>query len=122
MLASLGTLLAVAINAAYTSFSCADIIGIVFEDQNRNGIHDRFERGLPGIAIASTNGAWVMTDRLGRFSFPCALTPGRFGSSLALKLDPRSLPLGSRVTTHNPAVIQATAGRVHRVSFGVASW
>lgn len=122
MFASLGTLLAVAINAAHASFSCTDIVGVVFDDQNRNGIHDRFERGLPGVDIASVNGVWVKTDRLGRFSFPCALTPGRFGSNYVLKLDTRSLPLGATVTTANPAAIRATAGHVHQVAFGVTSW
>jgi len=122
MFASLGALLAVAVNAAYTSFNCTDIIGVVFDDQNRNGVHDRFERGLPGVAIASINGVWVKTDRLGRFSFPCALTPDRYGSNYVLKLDTRSLPIGSRVTTQNPAAVRATAGHVHRVGFGVASW
>jgi hypothetical protein len=122
MFASLGALLAVAVNAAYTSFNCTDIIGVVFDDQNRNGVHDRFERGLPGVAIATLNGARVRTDRLGRFSLPCALTPGRFGSNYALKVDLRSLPSSFSITTQNPTVIRATAGHVHRVAFGVASW
>ena len=111
-------LVALAINASFASFNCSDIIGIVFDDQNKNGFHDPSERGLPGVGIATVNGVWVVTDRLGRFSLPCALIPGRFGSSFILKLDPRSLPAGYQVTTHNPVWLRATAGRVHVVGFG----
>jgi len=119
MFASLAApLVALVINASFASFNCSDIIGIVFDDQNKNGFHDPSERGLPGVGIATVNGVWIVTDRLGRFSLPCALIPGRFGSSFILKLDPRSLPAGYQVTTHNPVWLRATAGRVHVVGFG----
>ncbi len=120
MIASLGAVAALAMNAAFTAFSCSDIIGVVFDDENRNGIHDRGERGLPGIAIATVHGVWVVTDRLGRFVLPCAVVPGRFGSSYILKVDTRTLPQGYELTTRNPAWLRASQGRLHQVRFGAA--
>lgn len=113
-----GALFALGMNISYSSFNCSDIVGVVFDDQNRNGYHDTNERGLASVRIATINGVWVTTDRLGRFRIPCAMTPGRFGANFVMKLDMRSLPVGYRATTQNPQWIRATAGRVHVVKFG----
>lgn len=114
-------LFALSLNASYASFTCSDIVGVVFDDQNRNGYRDENERGLSAARIATVDGTWVVTDRLGRFSLPCALTPGRFGVSFLMKLDTRSLPGGYELTTSNPLWLHATAGRVHVVSFGATN-
>lgn len=122
MFASLAApLVALAINASFVSFNCSDIIGVVFDDQNKNGFHDPGERGLSGVGVVTVNGVWVVTDRLGRFSIPCALTPGRFGSSFILKLHVGSLPAGYQLTTRNPLWLRATAGRTHVVAFGATN-
>jgi len=121
MFASLSaTLVALTINAAFASFNCSDIVGVVFDDQNRNGHHDYGERGLPNVRIATINGVWITTDRLGRFSLPCAVIPDRFGSHFVLKVYAASLPGGYRLTTENPLLLRASAGRTHVVRFGAA--
>jgi len=44
--------------------------GVVFEDKNGNGVMDRDEPGLPNIAVILDNGEEVLTDQVGRFTFP----------------------------------------------------
>lgn len=102
-------------------FDCGGILGKVFDDANRNGYQDHGERGLPGARVATVNGLLVTSDRNGRFHVACAVLPdGRFGANYIVKLDPRSLPTGYRITTANPRVVRLTAGKVSKVSFGAA--
>jgi hypothetical protein len=44
----------------------------------------------------------------------------RIGSNFIMKLDPRTLPSGYRLTTENPRVVRLTAGKMTSLDFGVA--
>lgn len=102
-------------------FDCGDIIGKVFDDKNRNGYQDNGESGLAGVRVASVKGLLVTADADGRFHIACADLPDqRIGTNYILKLDPRSLPSGYRLTTENPRVVRLTAGKVSKFSFGAS--
>jgi large repetitive protein len=100
------------------AFICADIIGKVFDDINQDGRQDDGEAGLAGVRLATLNGVLVTTDEYGRYSIPCAAVPRDIGSTFLLKLDPRTLPTGYRVTTENPRTIRLTPGMMRRMNFG----
>ncbi|AUH33027.1 DUF7507 domain-containing protein [Paracoccus tegillarcae] len=101
-------------------FDCTDVIGKVFDDKDMDGYQDEGELGMAAVRIATLNGELITTDEHGRFSVPCAAMPPGIGENLSLKLDTRSLPTGYRVTTENPRVVRATAGKMVRVNFGVS--
>lgn len=102
-------------------FDCGEVIGKVFDDANRNGYRDGGEAGLPGVRVAAARGRLVMTDDHGRFHVPCADTPQQqTGSSFVMKVDPRTLPAGYRLTTENPRVVRLTAGKMTTLNFGAA--
>jgi large repetitive protein len=108
-------------------FDCSDIIGKVFDDANRNGIQDAEtspytpERGLPGVRLATVNGELITTDKNGLFHVPCAAIPDfKIGSNFILKVDPRSLPSGYRLTTENPRVVRLTRGKLTKINFGAS--
>ncbi len=102
-------------------FDCSDIIGKVFDDRNRNGYQDEGEPGLPGVRLATVKGLLVTTDPNGRFSVACADIPDAdIGSNFIMKLDPRTLPTGYRVTTENPRKVRLTRGKIVKLNFGAA--
>jgi uncharacterized repeat protein (TIGR01451 family) len=107
-------------------FDCADIIGKVFDDRNRNGTQDApdgsgaTEPGLPAVRVVTTRGYVITTDDFGRFHVPCAELPREMGSNFTVKLDTRSLPTGYRLTTENPRTIRVTPGKMAKVNFGVS--
>jgi uncharacterized repeat protein (TIGR01451 family)/fimbrial isopeptide formation D2 family protein len=100
-------------------FDCTDVIGKVFNDRNLNGEQDPDEKGLFGIRVVTARGLIATTDEYGRFHITCAAVPDEDrGSNFILKLDPRSLPSGYRLTTENPRVQRATRGMMMRFNFG----
>ncbi|WEX10576.1 hypothetical protein [Chelativorans sp. AA-79] len=102
-------------------FDCGDIIGKVFDDINRNGYQDPGEPGLPGVRVATVKGWLITTDEHGRFHVACADLPeARIGSNFIMKLDPRTLPTGYRLTTENPRVVRLTAGKMTELNFGAS--
>lgn len=102
-------------------FDCGDIIGKVFDDENRNGYHDDGEGGISGARVASPEGVQVVTDSHGRFHIPCADLPdSRIGRNFILKLDPRSLPSGYRIISENPRVVRLTAGKLTSIDFAAS--
>ncbi|RVI73537.1 DUF11 domain-containing protein [Sinorhizobium meliloti] len=102
-------------------FDCGDIIGKVFDDENRNGYQDQGEPGLPGVRVATVKGWLITTDEYGRFHVACADLPeARIGSNFIMKLDTRTLPTGYRVTTENPRVVRLTAGKMTELNFGAS--
>jgi uncharacterized repeat protein (TIGR01451 family) len=103
------------------TFDCTDIIGKVFDDANLNGYQDEGEAGLPSAVVITARGLEATTDEHGRFHITCAAVPNEDrGSNFIMKLDPRSLPTGYRVTTENPRVQRATRGKMLKFSFGAA--
>jgi large repetitive protein len=102
-------------------FDCSELLGKVFEDNNRNGYQDENEPGVPGVRLATVNGQLITTDEFGRYHIACAVVPdARIGSNFVLKVDTRTLPLGWDVTTDNPRSIRLTRGKFGELNFGVA--
>ena len=99
---------------------CADLIGKVYDDLNRNGYQDEGEPGLADVRIATVRGELITTDLYGRYHVPCQALPSGNGSNVILKLDTRTLPSGFWVTTENPRVVRVTAGKMARINFGAA--
>ena len=103
-------------------FDCSDIIGHVFDDQNRNGYMDDGEPGLPGVRVVTLNGVLITTDAEGRYHVPCAAVPdAKIGSNYLLKLDTRTLPEGYKLTTENPRDVRVTKGKVVKLNFGASN-
>jgi hypothetical protein len=104
-------------------FDCSDIIGKVFDDQNRDGYQDEGEPGLPGVRMATVNGLLVTSDEYGRYNIACADIPDQDrGSNFVLKLDTRTLPAGYHVTSENPRRVRLTPGKIVKLNFGAAGF
>lgn len=102
-------------------FSCSDVIGKVFDDQNADGYQDQGEPPLANVRLATVRGLLVTTDAEGRFHITCAMVPNAFrGSQFIMKLDQRTLPSGYRMTTENPRTIHLTQGKMGKINFGAA--
>lgn len=106
-------------------FDLGTVIGKVFFDYNENGIQDApeyvhieretvVEDTVPNVTIVMEDGTVVKTDKDGRFSLP-ALNPGRH----LLRIDERTLPTGTYLTTEKVVVIDVTPGILTKVNFGV---
>ncbi|MEP4625213.1 MAG: SdrD B-like domain-containing protein, partial [Tateyamaria sp.] len=78
------------------------------------------EPGLPNVRLVTPTGTIITTDEHGRYSVPCAALPDNIGANFTLKLDPRSLPTGYRITTENPRTMRVTAGIATEMNFGAA--
>ncbi|MFO1467451.1 MAG: SdrD B-like domain-containing protein, partial [Steroidobacteraceae bacterium] len=100
-------------------FDCSDIIGKVFDDRNANGYQDEGEGGIANVRLATLNGVLVTTDADGRFHVACAAIPNEYrGSNFVMKVDPRTLPAGFRLTTENPRDVRVTRGKMVKINFG----
>jgi hypothetical protein len=106
-------------------FDLGTVIGKVFFDYNENGIQDApeyvhierdtvVEDPVPNVTIVMEDGTVIRTDKDGRFSIP-AVTPGRH----LLRVDERTLPEGSYLTTDKVVVIDVTQGLLVKANFGV---
>ncbi len=106
-------------------FDLGTVIGKVYFDRNENGLQDEPEYSplekevlregpVPNVRIAMEDGTLITTDQKGRFSVP-ALTPGRH----LFRLDERTLPEGSYLTTNKVVIVDITKGLTAKVNFGV---
>ncbi|GAA4356577.1 hypothetical protein GCM10023151_04630 [Kangiella marina] len=79
-----------------------------------------YERGVPGVRIATVEGLIVETDAYGRFHLN-ALDVDNYGrgKNFIMKVDPATLPAGSVFTTENPRVQRLTQGMSTRFDFGI---
>ena len=103
------------------TFDCSDVIGRVFDDIIGDGLMRDGNKGVAGVRLATVNGTLITTDAEGRFHIPCAAIPdSAIGSNFILKIDPRSLPLGYKITSENPRVVRLTRGKMTEINFGVA--
>ncbi|MFZ1983427.1 MAG: SdrD B-like domain-containing protein [Desulfatitalea sp.] len=101
------------------TFDCSDLIGKVFDDPNANGYQDDGEPGIPNVRVATVRGLLVTTDAEGRFHITCADVPNEErGANFIMKLDPRTLPSGYRLTTENPHTVRLTRGKMAKLNFG----
>lgn len=100
-------------------FDCSDVLGKVFDDNNANGYQDEGEMGLAGVRLVTARGLVVTTDAYGRYHIACPeFAHDLRGSNFIIKVDPRSLPTGYRLTSENPRVIRLTRGRFVEADFG----
>lgn len=106
-------------------FDMGTVLGKVFYDRNENGIQDEpeyidpgkealNEDPVPNVQLVMEDGTIVTSDNEGRFSVP-GITPGRH----LVRLDERSLPEGTYLTTDKVVIIDVTPGLPLKVNFGV---
>lgn len=102
----------------FTDEAC--VLGKIFVDCNGNHIQDPEELGVPGVRLYFESGQYLVSDSEGKYS-QCGITP----NSHVLKVDPRTLPTGSRLTTSsnrnlgdgNSLFIDLKNGELHRADF-----
>ncbi|NTV29106.1 MAG: hypothetical protein HGA80_03385 [Candidatus Omnitrophica bacterium] len=106
-------------------FDMGTVFGKVFYDYNENGRQDEpdyiyeerreiVEGPVPNVRIVMEDGTIVTTDKNGQFHIP-QLLPGRH----LLRVDERTLPAGSYVTTDKAQVIDITPGSIVKLNFGI---
>ena len=76
----------------FTTEAC--VLGKVFVDCNGNHVQDPEELGIPGVRLFMQDGTTLVSDSEGKYSV-CGVPP----RSAVLKVDPVTLPRGSRLTT-----------------------
>ncbi|MEL1265734.1 SdrD B-like domain-containing protein [Pseudoxanthomonas putridarboris] len=102
----------------FTDEGC--VLGKIFVDCNVNHVQDREELGIPGVRLYFEDGTWMVSDSEGKYSY-CGLPP----KSHTLKVDPSTLPVGSRLTTSSnrnlgdadSLFIDLKNGELHRADF-----
>jgi uncharacterized repeat protein (TIGR01451 family) len=72
----------------------ACVVGKVFVDCNNNHMQDPEEIGIPGVRFVMSDGTTLISDSEGKYSV-CGLEP----KSTVMRVDPRTLPQGARMTT-----------------------
>jgi large repetitive protein len=76
----------------FTTDAC--VLGKIYVDCNNNHVQDREELGIPGVRLFLHDGTTLVSDSEGKYSV-CGVQP----KSGVLKVDPITLPRGSRLTT-----------------------
>ena len=104
-------------------FDLGTVIGKVFWDRNENGVQDPpqsvggqviIEEPIPNVQIATEEGTLITTDKEGKYHL-AAIIPGRH----IFRLDERTLPEGSYLTTDKAVIVDITPGILSKVNFGV---
>jgi uncharacterized repeat protein (TIGR01451 family) len=104
----------------FSSDAC--VIGTIYRDCNDNGVQDENEPGVPRVRMYFSDGAYVVSDVDGRYSF-CDRTP----TTQVLKVDPATLPPGSQLgsTSNRDAgdpdslFLDLKSGEMHRADFRI---
>jgi large repetitive protein len=102
----------------FTAQAC--VVGKIFVDCNNNHVQDTEELGIPGVRLYMEDGSYVVSDSEGKYS-QCDISP----KSHVLKVDPLTLPRGSRLTTSSnrnlgdagSLFIDLKNGELHRADF-----
>jgi large repetitive protein len=98
----------------------ACVLGKVFVDCNNNHVQDSEELGIPGVRLLLQDGTTLISDSEGKFSM-CGLP----AKSHVLRLDPLTMPRGSRPTTSSnrnlgdagSLWLDLKRGELHRADF-----
>jgi len=98
----------------------ACVVGVVYYDCNENGVKEGDEPGVAGARLLFSDGAYMISDPAGRYSF-C----GRPPRTQVLRIDERSLPAGARLgltsnrNAGNPSslFVDLKNGELHRADF-----
>ncbi len=113
----------VRVNAGvFTTDTC--VLGKIFVDCNNNHVQDKEELGIPGVRLVMQDGTTLVSDSEGKYSV-CGVP----AKSAVLKVDPITLPRGSRLgTSSNRNLGDAGSlwldlknGELHRADFVEAS-
>jgi hypothetical protein len=102
----------------FTSDAC--VVGKIYASCNVNHMQDSEELGIPGVRLYFGDGTYMVSDVEGKYSY-CGLKP----MTHVLKVDPLTLPKGSRLTTSsnrnagdaNSLFIDLKSGELHRADF-----
>ncbi|KPF43260.1 hypothetical protein D621_20060 [beta proteobacterium AAP51] len=102
----------------FTTEAC--VLGKIFVDCNRNHVQDAEELGIPGVRLLMHDGTTLISDSEGKYSV-CGVAP----RSGVLKVDPQTLPRGSRLTTSSnrnlgdagSLWLDVKNGELHRADF-----
>ncbi len=101
-------------------FEKTTVIGKVFDDRNGNGWQDPGDRGVPGVRLATVSGLIVETDAHGRYHIAdVSVGDAERGRNFIVKLDPKTLPSETEITSENPRVIRLTQALMSKVNFAV---
>jgi uncharacterized repeat protein (TIGR01451 family) len=106
-------------------FDLGTVIGKIFFDRNENGIQDApqydpdsrrtaIEEPVPNVKIVMEDGTEITADKDGQFHLQ-GILPGRH----LFRLDERTLPEGSYLTTDKAVIVDITPGLLVKVNFGV---
>ncbi|MBI1871672.1 MAG: DUF11 domain-containing protein [Chlamydiae bacterium] len=96
-------------------FDLGTMIGKVFNDQNKNGVQDHGEQGIPDVRLATEEGTVIYTDAHGKYHIP-GVKPGRH----IIKIDRHSLPPGAECVTEEAYLVKITEGLLSKVNFAIA--
>ncbi len=102
----------------------ACVLGKIFVDCNNNHVQDAEELGIPGVRLLFSDGTFLVSDSEGKYSY-CGLPP----RGHVLKVDPWTLPRGSRLTTTSnrnlgdagSLWLDLKNGELHRADFAEGS-
>ncbi len=95
-------------------FDLSTIIGKVFHDRNGDGFQQSGEEPIPHAKVVSASGKIITTDINGQFHMG-GVKEGRH----ALRLDERSLPYGTHLTTRRVNIVNVSPGIPAKANFGV---
>jgi uncharacterized repeat protein (TIGR01451 family) len=106
----------------FTSDAC--VTGKIYVDCNNTHMQEPEEIGIPGVRLYFGDGTYVISDSEGKYSY-CGLKP----MTHVLKVDPLTLPKGSRLTTTsnrnagdaNSLFVDLKSGELHRADFAEGS-
>ncbi len=102
----------------FTTDAC--VLGKIYVDCNNNHVQDQEELGIPGVRLVMQDGTTLISDSEGKYSI-CGVP----AKSAVLKVDPITLPRGSRlITSSNRNLGDAGSlwldlknGELHRADF-----
>ena len=109
-------------NGVFTNEAC--VIGKVYVSCSNNHVQGPEELGIPGVRLYLNDGTALVSDSEGKYSF-CGLRP----TTWVLKVDPSTMPRGSRLTTTSSRnvgdagslFLDLKAGELHRADFAEGS-
>ena len=95
-------------------FDLSTIIGKVFHDRNGDGFQQPGEEPIPYAKVVSATGKIITTDMNGQYHMS-GVKAGRE----AIRIDERSLPYGTHLTTRRVKIVNVSPGIPAKANFGV---
>lgn len=95
-------------------FDFSTIMGKVYHDRNEDGVQNEGEEPIPHAVLLTSTGQQIRTDINGQYHLPYVI-PGR----MVIRVDERSLPIGTVVVGHKSKVADVRTSIPIKVNFGV---